>query len=111
MMIEKIMVRYLNDVGITAFMEVPEDPPNEFVIVEKTGSRRSSMLESSTVAVQSYAGTLTKAAEINDQAKTVILDMDSLYEISSVELQSDYFFPDEQTKKYRYQAVFDIAHY
>ena len=37
--------------------------------------------------------------------------MINLDEIASVKLNSDYNFTDEETKQYRYQAVFDIKHY
>ena len=37
--------------------------------------------------------------------------MVALDEVSKVSLNSDYNFTDAATKRYRYQAVFDIIHY
>ena len=110
-MIEKIIIQYLTDAGVTAYMEIPKNPSGDYVVVEKTGSSRDNTLSASTVAVQSYSGTLAGAADLNDRIKELILNIDSLDDIGGISLQSDYYFPDVTTKKYRYQAVFDISHY
>lgn len=111
-MIEKTVCDYLNDVmGLPAFWEKPEDMPAEFLIVEKTGGRLSDWIKTATIAIQSYAGSMYRAAEIND---AVIHAMDHLVEydgVSRVQLNSDYNYTDTTTKQYRYQAVFDITHY
>jgi microsomal dipeptidase-like Zn-dependent dipeptidase len=111
-MIEKTVCDYLNDVmGLPAFWEKPEDMPEEFLIVEKTGGRLSDRIKTATIAIQSYAGSMYRAAEIND---AVIHAMDHLVEydgVSRVQLNSDYNYTDTTTKQYRYQAVFDITHY
>jgi microsomal dipeptidase-like Zn-dependent dipeptidase len=111
-MIEKTVCDYLNDVmGLPAFWEKPEDMTEEFLIVEKTGGRLSDRIKTATIAIQSYAGSMYRAAEIND---AVIHAMDHLVEydgVSRVQLNSDYNYTDTTTKQYRYQAVFDITHY
>lgn len=111
-MIEKTVCDYLNDVmGLPAFWEKPEDMPAEFLIVEKTGGRLSDRIKTATIAIQSYAGSMYRAAEIND---AVIHAMDHLVEydgVARVQLNSDYNYTDTTTKQYRYQAVFDITHY
>ena len=48
---------------------------------------------------------------LNEQVKEVVEQMIELPEISGIELNSDYNFTDEETKEYRYQAVFDINYY
>lgn len=111
-MIEKSVCDYLNEVmGLPAFWEKPEDELEEFLIVEKTGGKETEHIKSATIAVQSYAGSMYRAAEINEAVKAVMEHMTELEGVSRVDLNSDYNFTDTTTKQYRYQAVFDIVHY
>lgn len=111
-MIEKTVCDYLNDVmGLPAFWEKPEDMPEEFLIVEKTGGSVSDRIKSATIAIQSYAGSMYRAAEINEAVISAMENLAELSEVSGVRLNSDYNFTDTTTKQYRYQAVFDITHY
>ncbi len=64
-----------------------------------------------TFAFQSYSTSMQKAAELNEKLKQVIENMVELNEISGIHLNSDYNFTDTETKKYRYQAVFDINYF
>jgi len=111
-MIEKTVCDYLNDVmGLPAFWEKPEDMPEEFLIVEKTGGSVSDRIMSATIAIQSYAGSMYRAAEINEAVISAMENLTEMSEVSGVRLNSDYNFTDTTTKQYRYQAVFDITHY
>lgn len=111
-MIEKIILDYLSAVmTVPVKMEAPENPPAEFCVIEKTGSDVSNHIKRATVAVQSYAASLYQAAELNEEVKAAMENLSALPEISKVSLNSDYNFTDTQTKKYRYQAVFDIYHF
>lgn len=111
-MIEEILLNYLNNaLSVPAYMEVPEKPPESYVIVEKTGGSEENHIFSSMFTVQSYAKTLYYAAKLNDEVKHVMYKAVQLPEICRVDLNSDYNYTDTQTKKYRYQAVFDIVHY
>lgn len=115
-MIEKIILDYLNgssaiqEAGLSAFMEVPVVPPAEYITIEKTGSSEENHIRSAMVAIQSYADSLYQAAEINELVIHVMDDMIILPQISRVSLNSDYNFTDTRTKKYRYQAVFNIIY-
>lgn len=111
-MIEKIVLDYLSGaLSVPAYMEVPESQPETFVVVEKTGSSRGNRVNHATLAVQSYATTLYKAAELNEQVKKAMDSLTGLPQVGSSKLNSDYNFTDTTTKKYRYQAVFDLTHY
>ena len=111
-MIEKIILDYLNDnASVKAYMERPEKKPVSFILIEKTGSRRSNKIEQSTIAVQSYASSLYKAAQLNEEVKSLMYSMTNLDEISGVQLNSDYNFTNTADKQYRYQAVFVVTHF
>lgn len=117
MIIEKVIYDYLSSqLTVPVYMEMPNvpnpsDEPERFVVVEKTGSSLTNRLYQSTVAVQSYADSLYEAAMLNDEVKTVMLNAIVLAQVTRVAVNSDYSFTDESTKRYRYQAVFDITHY
>ena len=111
-MIEKIVMDYLGtSLTVPVHMETPPRTPDEYIIVEKTGSTRENHLCSATIAVQSYAATLFRAAELNESVKAAMDGIVELDSVCAVTLNSDYNFTDTATKKYRYQAVFDISHY
>lgn len=111
-MIEATVRTYLDsalDVG--AYMQRPESEPSSYVLIEKTGSTKQNRIESSTIAVQSYAGSLYEAASLNEAVKSAMDGIVTLNSVSAVRLNSDYNFTDTTAKRYRYQAVFVITHY
>lgn len=111
-MIEKIVLDHLSTVlSVPVYLEIPENPPNNFVLVEKTGSSRANQVNRATLAVQSWAKTMMTAAELNEQVKTAMEGLDDLDSVSACRLNSDYNFTDTTTKHYRYQAVFDLVFY
>lgn len=116
-MIEEILLNFLTArLSCPVDMELPKNPPAEIVIIEKTGSSQdNNFIHQSTFAIQSYANSLYNAARLNEEVKDTLLDgLDGLITVDNVtkiELNSDYNFTDTSTKKYRYQAVFDITHY
>lgn len=110
-MIEKIVLDYLTvNIAVPVMMETPDTPPTSFVLIEKTGSGRQDYINSATIAIQSYAPTLYEAAQINEQVKTAMDGMIDMDDIMRVQLNSDYNFTDTATKRYRYQAVYDITY-
>lgn len=113
-MIEKTILNFLNDSETlpTAYMEIPANPPKRFIIIEKTGGSESNHIKRSTFAIQSYAESLYQAAALNESIKACMLDdLITVDEVASVRLNSNYNYTDSETKRYRYQAVFDITHY
>lgn len=110
-MIEKILLDWVDQV-IPAHMELPPDFPAEpFVVLEKTGGGMENHIKTATIIAQSYGGSLLEAAETNERVKERILGAVALNEIARVELNSEYNYTDPTTKRYRYQAVFDIVYY
>ncbi len=111
-MIEKIILDYLKAaLDVPVYMELPANPPLRCVVLEKTGSSCTSHIYTAMLAVQSYAPSLYGAAALNEQVKAAMADADTLPEICAVRLNTDYNFTDTASKRYRYQAVFDITHY
>lgn len=112
-MIEKVIYDYLNDnLSLPVFTEIPKDPPTKFFAFEKTGGAQVNHISNSTIAMRSYADSLYEAVQMNEEIKEAMLyGLIECDEVISVTLNSDYNFTDTMTKKYRYQAVFDIYHY
>ena len=97
----------MNDV----YMEVPDDPPASFIVVEKTGGGETNQISNSTFAVQSYGPSLLAAANLNSVVKEAMKTLPTNPDVAACSLETDYNFTDTETKRYRYQAVFDITHY
>lgn len=112
-MIEKTVLDYLKSKLplIPIFMEVPQDPPEKMVILERTGGSVNDHLKRATFAVQSYAGTLYEAAALNETVIGHLLAITTEKEVCASRLNSFYNYTDTTSKRYRYQAVFDFVHY
>lgn len=114
-MIETALIRYLNNkLDVQAYAEYPEpeNAPSQFVLMEKTGSGVSNRLSRATIALQSYADTLLDAMRLNEEVKAAMDELPGeLDSITRSKLNSDYNFTDTSTRKYRYQAVYDITYY
>lgn len=111
-MIEKIYIDYLGQqLSVPVYMERPVSPPDEYVIIQKTGSSKQNQICSATIAFQSYAKSLYAAALLNESVKAAVESSVELPEISRAKLNSDYNFTNTASKQYRYQAVFDVTHY
>lgn len=110
-MIEIVLLNYLKEVlSVDVFMEIPPDPPETYVRIEKTGSSEEEYIETATFALQSYADSMHEAALLNREVINKMRKMITLDEVFKVKLSSDYNFTDPSTKKYRYQCIFDITY-
>ncbi len=111
-MIETIILEYLSEkLDVPVYAEEPDDRPDTFVTIEKTGSSRTNLINRATLAIQSYAASLYEAAQLNETVKEVLDASIELSSISRAELNSDYNFTDTATKRYRYQAVYDFVYF
>lgn len=111
-MIEKTIADYLaSALSVPVCMEMPETPPSSIVLVEKTAGGRKNRVNSAMLAIQSYAPSLLQAAQLNEAVKSAMENAADLAEVCSAELNTDYNFTDTASKRYRYQAVYDITHY
>ena len=115
-MIETTLMNYLisKDLSVRnhVYAEVPEKPPEAYIVIEKTGSGRTNRINRAMIAIQSVADrnkkSLLDVMRINEEVKEAMDEIVRLPEIFSCELNSDYNFTNEATKEYRYQAVFNL---
>lgn len=112
-MVETIVYDFLSKRGpVDAYMERPENAPAEYCLIEKTGSKTANRLTTATIAVQSYAKSLYRAAEINSEIIELMNTLPAYSDkVSAAKLNTDANFTDASTKQYRYQATFTITHY
>jgi len=109
-MIEKIVYEYLkNNLNVPCYTEMPKETPNEFVLIEKTGSSRMNHINTATITLQSYSTSLYKSALLNENVKEAMDNIISLNSIGKSQLNSDYNFTDTSKRRYRYQAVYDLV--
>lgn len=114
-MIEAIVLNYLiscniDGIGNNVFAEVPVNPPERYLVIEKTAGGESDKIHSAMVAIQSYSkNSLVEAAGISEKVVEAMEIMaESVAEIYSSKLNTDYNFTNPDTKFYRYQAVFNL---
>lgn len=111
-MIEKIIRDYLlEELNVPVYIDVPANPGDSYVVIERTGGSESEHIRSATVAVQSYGPRKTAAADLHEKVLSVLPDIATGVTVSACDLNAEYDYTDTQTKRYRYQAVFDIVYY
>ena len=111
-MIEKTILDYLDEhLSVPVYMEEPINKPASYVLIERTGSSESDLIESTTLALQSYGASLYDAAVLNMAVKARIKQAVELPSVSAVYINSDYNFTDTETKRYRYQCVAVVTHF
>lgn len=111
-MIELMILNYLADqLDVPVGMEVPESPAESFVVLEKTASGRRNHICTAVFAIKSYGPSLFEAVSLNERVKNAMDGLAALPQIAACRLNSDYNYTDTQSKRYRYQAVYDITHY
>ena len=100
----------IDGVGENVGVTVPATTPDEYIVVEKTGSDYENHIATATIAVQSYSKkSMLRAMEINEAVKEAMALLPYSADVFSVRLNSDYNFTDTTTREYRYQAVFNVA--
>ena len=110
-MIEATILTYLkSELDVPVYMEIPKNPEDKMVILEKTGSSRTNRVTQATIALQSYGKSLYEAAELNEIVKQAMDSIVQLDDIGGVRLNSDYNFTNTQTEKYRYQCVYVVTY-
>ncbi len=111
-MIEETVRNYLQEtLNVPCFLEHEKNMPDEYIMIEKTGGNIDRMLRLSTLAIQSVSTSMYNSAYLSNRVVNTMPNLIEYDNVLKVSLNSDYNFTDTTTKKYRYQAVFDITHY
>jgi len=107
----KIKNKLEEKLNIPVFLEQPIEKPDKYLLIERKGMGEENHLGGSVFMFQSYAKSMYEAAVLNEEVKQAVKDLIIEDYIVSISLNTDYIFTDVTSKKYRYQAVFDIKHY
>lgn len=110
-LIEETVIRYLSEALHTehVYAERPANPPEEYYVIERTSSGETNHIQTAMIAIQSYGGSLLRAAEMNRGVlKAMPRIVQAEEDVSCCRLNSAYNFTDTDTRQYRYQAVFDL---
>lgn len=108
-MVEKIVLDYLTTaLNVPVYMEVPENAESAFVVLELVGNQENNRVCSASIAAQSYGASLYDAAELNNDVVIAMDLFNANTNIGGCKMASSYNFTDTETKRYRYQSVFDI---
>jgi len=117
-MIETIIRDYLEGAlsGVSVILEMPTQPdeelPTEFVLVERIAGSKTNQIDFASFAFKSYSTQrLYNAALLDESVRQAMEQAVTLDSIASARLASNYNFTDVATKRYRYQAVYDIYYY
>lgn len=113
-MIEEIILHYLEDsLDVPVTLEVPEISSGQYIVIQKTGSaQRGAEMRTAVVAIQSFGDTLYDAAALSEQVLNCMKEIQYTENtIIRCELNSAYNYTDLETKRYRYQAVFDLVYF
>lgn len=109
MLIETMIRNYLaSNLDVECYLEKEENMPQSYVLIERTGGGITNRIKRATVVVQSYANSMVQSAKLNEMVVELMTSMPETQNIGSCTLNADYNYTDQNTKKYRYQAVFDI---
>lgn len=111
-MIEKTVQDHLTELlQVPVAMEERPELGETFVVIVKTGSGVDNYLWCSTLALKSYAPTLYEAACLNEEVKAAMDRLSEREDVTRARFNTDYNYTDTGSKRYRYQAVYDIYHY
>lgn len=114
MIIEQTVREYMiSKLDCPVWMEIPKGviAPEQYVLIQKVGSQSRNHVEQARLAIQSHADSMMNAAQLNEEVISAMKGLSALDAIGRVTLGGDYNFTNTQTKKYRYQAYFEITYY
>lgn len=112
MIIEQIIYDYLRTVlDVPVYTQKPAQRPPEYVLIERTSGGVSDFITTANVAAQSYAGSLARAAQLNEDVKAALQNIAELPQISRAGIVTDGNYTDTTQKNYRYQTIVQLTYY
>lgn len=111
-MIEQLIISHLlSRLSCCVDGEIPVEPPQRFVVVQKRGGERENHIYTSLIQFDVYAESLATAAALCKEVMAAVDNMTDLDEVCSCEYGGDYNATDTASKRYCYQAMYNITHY
>lgn len=109
--VERVVARRLmGATGIKAVLEVPEDRPAEFISVEMTGGTREKLcIQHASLAVQSWAQTRQRAAEIARLVEQAAPGLTEEPNVFRAVANGTYRWPDPDSGQARYQTNVELT--
>lgn len=112
---EVLLVDWLNAnpstarLNIEAFLDVPEDRPERFITVERTGGPGDWIRDSPLLAVQVWALHRYEAGDLAEAVAKALREAVALPNVARVRVNSLYNFPDPESRQPRYQIVLELV--
>ncbi|MGO1319929.1 MAG: hypothetical protein ACTII7_07785 [Galactobacter sp.] len=115
MNVETLLVDWLNHdawlahEGVETFLEVPEDRPNRFITVERTGGNEDIIRGFPTLAVQTWSEHRHDAGNLAHQAALAVRSMVRHPLVAKATVAGLYSFPDPASAQPRYQLTVELV--
>ena len=103
------LISYLGANVADAYGSVPQDAPPEFLTVELTGDSDTGYSTSPTFAVQAWSDTDANAGALSLRVMEAMRSYAYEPHVRKCSLNKRYEYPDPETRKPRYQLVYDLV--
>ena len=108
--VERAVAKRLMDAtGIKAVLEVPGERPDEFISVEMTGGSADRFMKTASLAVQSWAQTRMRAAEMARLVEQATFDLTDEPNIFRAVPNGSYRWPDPDSGQPRSQTNVELT--
>ncbi len=108
MLMEKVVYDHLKaSLPCPVVLDAAGIKADTYVVIERVGGSEDEVKRGS-FAIQSYGKSLLEACTLNEEVKTAMKGLTAFDDVSDVSLDSDYNYTDQDIKRYRYQAIFDV---
>lgn len=98
----------MEQIGVKAVLEVPNDRPDEFLSVELTSTGGTRFAKTCFLAVQSWAKTRKEASELASLVEEITHELEVHPNIFSPQATNTYRFPDPDSGQERYQTTIEL---
>lgn len=117
MTIEKRVLNYLVSQSLYGifdhvYAETPVDPPDEYVLIQRTGGGAANKIREHTIITETISRKSKQTAvELHEEVVEAMLRMADTADVYSCRLNSDYESTRADRKEYRFQALWQITPY
>lgn len=101
--------RLMEATGVNAVLEVQKSRPAEFISVEMTGGSGDRFIRTASLAVQSWAKTRERAAEIASLVEAAVQDIEDEPNVFRAVASGTYRWPDPDSGHERYQTNVELT--